>query len=736
MMYNSSAAATRTTLVGFHTTTVPASNKSPELESITQPPPLVLALTRLLRNRADLTDLESEMLDRPYAKLAREAERVKAISSVNAEVNAGVGGMLNDESRILQGGNTHVPLVQTVAKNAVGSAKLANNVDADEACVLSTAFYGASLSRQFRAEPVQGSGYRCSHNLPGLYWREQVRGREPSQDPSPYQVRNRDRKDLDSEAPATFRCRHWIQGCDFPMLQYTIMGVKAAYHNLPERGAIDAAVKFTLLYSEKKVITKRLIHEAGSHNIIPHAQFGGRDITSCTDAGLCMIHDIKAQHLRKKAVTLLTLDVSGYFNNVDHSHLIYTMKRLGYTSQICNWLKSYLSHRTAQFCIDGTLCPHIQLPPVGIPQGSPLSPILSSLYSIPLLVTSADPQAHSFAYIDNFTILTYSKTHQENITILQDVTKRINEVAKCLGLEFEIPKSELIHFIRPRDSNVSNPSLTLSESGTDTVIKPQDCIWWLGFWLDRKLSFKEHIWNMANKAKAAISGLRMLANTQKGLTTRHARILFKAAIIPILTYGVPLWFHGHRQKSKLEPLRKVQNDGIQWLLGAFQTTPVPVMEHLASIPPFHITCHKLIDNIGAKLQSIPHLSELAKRLPAAWDSSDPTLPRSKDSPIAHIASTSHPDIKFVIPHLVHPSSTATPYPDNFTVKAIQKKDIAIEEHNEFSRAERSRAQPTLIGYSDRHVSVLNGCPKIGYGYTLHDHGLPSSTQKCSDLPNV
>ncbi|KAJ1304087.1 hypothetical protein OPQ81_008491 [Rhizoctonia solani] len=132
----------------------------------------------------------------------------------------------------------------------------------------------------------------------------------------------------------------------------------------------------------EKVITKCLIHEAGAHNLIPHSQFGGRNMTSCTDAGLCMTHDIHTCWAQKKEVTLLTLDVSGYFNNIDHACLIYTLDRLGYSDQICNWLQSYLMSCTAQFQVDGTLCLQLQLPLVGIPQGSPLSPVLSSLYSI------------------------------------------------------------------------------------------------------------------------------------------------------------------------------------------------------------------------------------------------------------------------------------------------------------------------------------------------------------------
>ncbi|QRW24086.1 Reverse transcriptase (RNA-dependent DNA polymerase) [Rhizoctonia solani] len=293
----------------------------------------------------------------------------------------------------------------------------------------------------------------------------------------------------------------------------------------------------------EKVITTRLTFEAGKHTLIPHSQFGGRDITSCTDAGICMIHDIKTHWKSNHRVSLITLDVSGYFNNVDHSRLIYTLDRMGYSNQICNWLKSYLSHRTAQFRVDGHLCPPIALPPVGIPQGSPLSPILSSLYSTPLLIAAQDPHAQSFAYIDDFTILAWGKSHEYNVSTMRRIATRVSNTALQLGLEFEIDKSDLIHFYR-NSNHSSNPSLHLTLNGKNSTILPQGCIRWLGFFLDRKLLFKEHILNSANKAKAVIAGLRMLANTQRGLTIKHARILYITCVIPILTYGSLCGFWG------------------------------------------------------------------------------------------------------------------------------------------------------------------------------------------------
>ncbi|CUA70600.1 hypothetical protein RSOLAG22IIIB_09021 [Rhizoctonia solani] len=163
----------------FHTPTVPAINESAKPESITQIISLgsgfdTLAsgteLTRRIRTVLEVivaANLKSELVDRPYAKLAAEAERVEAILNVSAEVNTGVEGLQQDamdgtgvgladvESVMLHGGNTHVPFVRTVAENTVGSAKLATDVNADEACVLVTAIYGASLSYQFKTKHVE-----------------------------------------------------------------------------------------------------------------------------------------------------------------------------------------------------------------------------------------------------------------------------------------------------------------------------------------------------------------------------------------------------------------------------------------------------------------------------------------------------------------------------------------------------------------------------------------------------
>lgn len=60
-------------------------------------------------------------------------------------------------SVILFGGNTRVPFIQSAIRSVLGDAeaRIAQNVNTDEAAVLGAAYYGASLSRQFKIKNLE-----------------------------------------------------------------------------------------------------------------------------------------------------------------------------------------------------------------------------------------------------------------------------------------------------------------------------------------------------------------------------------------------------------------------------------------------------------------------------------------------------------------------------------------------------------------------------------------------------
>ncbi|KAF8686303.1 Reverse transcriptase (RNA-dependent DNA polymerase) [Rhizoctonia solani] len=140
-----------------------------------------------------------------------------------------------------------------------------------------------------------------------------------------------------------------------------------------------------------------------------------------------------------------------------------------------------------------------------------------------------------------------------------------------------------------------------------------------------------------------------------------------------------------------------------------------------SIPPFHITCLKIVENLASKLSSIPAQSELARRLPNSWDSSTITRNIPK-SPIELAASLSHPNTEFIIPYLVQPFLPNNPWPDQLVIgdkcpggfitaaAKIIKHEIETDEANFDGN--------TVHSFSDGHAGVLPGIPKVGLGYII------------------
>ena len=74
------------------------------------------------------------------------------------------------------------------------------------------------------------------------------------------------------------------------------------------------------------------------------------------------------------------MDVAGAFNNVHHQRLIHNMKTRKVPMPIIRWTESFLSGRTTQLKFNGIVSGSIATT-AGVPQGSPISPILYMYYN-------------------------------------------------------------------------------------------------------------------------------------------------------------------------------------------------------------------------------------------------------------------------------------------------------------------------------------------------------------------
>ncbi|PCH36556.1 hypothetical protein WOLCODRAFT_82532 [Wolfiporia cocos MD-104 SS10] len=361
----------------------------------------------------------------------------------------------------------------------------------------------------------------------------------------------------------------------------------------------------------EKIIATRLLYDIRKHQLIPTTQYGGHNHSSPLDGGLTLVHDIHSIWKQGRVATFIALDISGFFNNINHERLQHQLYLLGFPIEITCWITSFIHNRTVQFRIDNELSDIHHTGNIGIPQGSPLSPVLSTIYTSPILhrLTSLYPDANLYSYVDDLSILAAGPTLEISTHRAEHTANLAWQTLHDIGLDIGHDKIDATHFYRTRKHHPI-PHITITPPNSPPItVPPSQHLRWLGFYFDSHLTFKHHVYTMARRATTQAIALRMLTNTICGLNIYPARHLYTATILPILTYGAPLYYNAHRQQTLIRPITLAQNQSLRWLLGAFCTTPISSLETLSAILPIPIYLQRLNDTTAIRLRTLPTQSQ-------------------------------------------------------------------------------------------------------------------------------
>ena len=253
----------------------------------------------------------------------------------------------------------------------------------------------------------------------------------------------------------------------------------------------------------------------------------------------------------------------------------------------------------------------------GVPQGSPLSPILFLLYIASLYETlkAKHPHLSLVGFADDTNILAFSKSAALNVTQLQNAWHTCLQWAETRGMTFGPKKSELIHFNKGRKqwSNIVKLS-TLNPGGSETIIKPKEACKFLGIWLDRKLSWDEHLKAVVKKLKTQDFALSRIAAKTWGPGLIRAREVYTKCIRSAIAYGASS-FHiptpalaDSKPKGITAKLVKAQNRSLRIVAGAYKATPIRSLETETWVPPLDLYLNKRLadfeDRMSTPLQGL------------------------------------------------------------------------------------------------------------------------------------
>jgi len=236
-----------------------------------------------------------------------------------------------------------------------------------------------------------------------------------------------------------------------------------------------------------------------------------------------------------------------------------------------------------------------------VPQGSPLSPILFSLYLTSLYrLLEADGRCSVVRFADDTNILVFGRSGQANTQTLEAIWEICQGWARTRGMQFEPSKSELLHFTRARAA-VQDPVRLGPE-----LISPVESARFLGVWLDRKLRWKAHLREACRKFAIQKLALTRLTGSVWGLGLIRAREIYTKVIRSSLVYGAAAYHlptqDGRSPRGIVKKLAKTQSECLRAVAGAYRATPVASLETETWVPPLDLYLGQRVAEFERRLQ--------------------------------------------------------------------------------------------------------------------------------------
>jgi hypothetical protein len=85
---------------------------------------------------------------------------------------------------------------------------------------------------------------------------------------------------------------------------------------------------------------------------------------------------------------------------------------------VVQWIGDFCLERIANIVVNGFISPQQQLPQAGLPQGSPLSPILFLFFNADLVQQRIDSTGGSIAFVDDYTAWVTGPSAEANYTCI------------------------------------------------------------------------------------------------------------------------------------------------------------------------------------------------------------------------------------------------------------------------------------------------------------------------------
>lgn len=327
------------------------------------------------------------------------------------------------------------------------------------------------------------------------------------------------------------------------------------------------------------VMLKRLEERIDDLGGLSPMQHGFRKGKSTVDA----ISEVCNKAIQAKTTgeycAIITLDVKNAFNTVKWKVVLQAFRNRGIDNYLYNIVADYLDERILLYETENGMREYRIT--AGVPQGSVLGPFLWNVMYDGLLNLELQQGGKLVGYADDIALVVNQQTAELVEIVVNDSLCRCNRWLRRNGLQLAVPKTEAILVTDRRVFKI--PRIRLMD--IDIPFKRSLC--YLGVQLDDKLSFKQHVLNIRDKAlRTATSLARIMPNC--GGPRPHIRKLMSSVVHSQLLYAAPTFVRALNLKQNIREIQKAQRVSALRITSAYRTVSTSAVLVLAGIPPIDL----------------------------------------------------------------------------------------------------------------------------------------------------
>ena len=457
----------------------------------------------------------------------------------------------------------------------------------------------------------------------------------------------------------------------------------------------------------ERMINRRLYWWLEDSGILCAEQAGFRAASRTEDQLFRLCQNIQDGYQKGTHTTAVFIDLQQAYDKVWRKGLLLKMQRMGIQGKMYKWIKNFLNERTIQTNVDNQTSPKLVLEE-GLPQGSALS---CTLFLIFINDLARELKSEKALYADDLVIWHSHKYARQSARHLNRDLEKLTTFCKLWKLT--INPSKTVYTVFTMSPKAAQQNLNINIDGQKATKDNHPT--YLGVQLDTRLTLKNHIQNLKQKATKRLALIKRLGSTNWGSDMNTIRALYIGYVRSVLDYNQCLQITcSHTTQSGVD---KIQNNALRFICGGLRSTPTSTCEIHTNTEPLGLRREKAALETFERCKRMP-AEHPARKLVDNWK----PLHRIKNKSIMHhiqdLKEKCHlPEERVTIKRISPIPPYTQPNPPEIKVE-LKNKDInKSSDPIELKRA----AEETIMDYPEHwiHVytdgSAFKATTNAGYG---------------------